>query len=75
MSSQEIETDKIPRESEISRGPDQGGATGTNFLAGESYLGSTNLSNGEEEESWINNILRSHVEGTNENPILWPAES
>ena len=49
--------------------------TGTNALVEESYLGPTNFNNEEEKESWINNILGSHVEGTKENPISWPALS
>ena len=50
-SSQEIETDKLPGESEISWVLEQGGATGTNSLVEESYSGPTNLNNEKEEES------------------------
>ena len=75
ISSQETETNTLPRESEISRSSEQGGANGTNLLVGESYSGPTNLNNEDGEESWIDNILCSHVEGIKENPILWPAQS
>ncbi len=71
-SSQETETDKIPVEPEINRGLKQVGATGTNLLAEENYL-RPNLNNEEQEESWINNILHTHVEGTKENLIPYPA--
>ena len=51
ISSQEIETDKILLVSEISQIPEQEGATGTNLLVEEIYLGPINLNNEEEEES------------------------
>ena len=69
VSSQETETGKVPVKSEIGRSPEQGGATGSNFLVEENYLGPTNLNNEKEEESWIENILRTHVKSTKKNPI------
>ena len=33
------------------------------------------MNNEEEKESWINNIMRTHVEGTKENTIPWPVQS
>ena len=41
----------------------------------ESYLGPENLNNEEEEESQINNILYTHVEGTKEKLIPWSAQT
>ena len=75
VSSQETETGKVPVKSEIGRSPEQGGATNTNFLTKESYLGPTNLNNEKEEEYQINDIIRIDVEGTKENPVPWPAQS
>ena len=69
LSSQKIETDKIPIESEISRGSKQGGATDNILLIEENYLGHTNLNNDEKKESQINNILCNQVECIKENPI------
>ena len=71
VGSQETETEELPEETEISRGPEQGGATGTDSLVEESYLGPTNLNNAEGEDSRLKNILRTHVEGTREHPIPW----
>ena len=65
----------MPVQSKTSQGIEQGDATGTNSLVGESYSGPTNLNNEEEEEIPINNIICTHVEGTKENPIHWPAQS
>ena len=65
----------MPVQSKTSQGIEQGDATGTNSLVGESYSGPTNLNNEEEEEIPINNIICTHVEGTKENPIPWPAQS
>ena len=73
--SQETETDKLPGKSKISRGPEQGGLTGTNLLVKESYSEPSNLNNEEGEDSRIKNILRSHVEGTKENIIPGSAQS
>jgi hypothetical protein len=75
VGSQEKETQELPVETEISRGPEQGGATGTDSLVEEGYLGPTNLNNEEDQDSRLNNILRTHVEGTKENPIAWPAQT
>ena len=75
VGSQETETDELPGESKISQGPEQGGATGTDLLVKESYLGPTNLNNEEDQDSRLNNILRTHVEGTKENPIPWSAQT
>ena len=47
VGSQETETDELPGELEISCGPEQGNATGTNLLVEESYLEPTNLNNEE----------------------------
>ena len=71
VSSQEIETDKIAVESYIRCSQDQEGVACTNSLVEENYLGPTNLSNDKEEKNWLNNILRTHVEGTKENQIPW----
>ena len=69
---QESESDKLSGELKISRVPEQGGATDTDLLVKERYLGPTNWNNEENEDSWLNNILHDHVEGINESPIPWP---
>ena len=75
IGSQETETGKLPQESEISQGPEQGGATGTNFLVEDSYFEPKNLNNEEEEKNRISNIVCTPVGGTKENPIAWPTQS
>ena len=75
VGSQETKTDKLPREGEISRCSEQGGATDLNSLVEESYLRPTNLNNEEEEEIQINNILRTHVKGSNKNSVPWSTQT
>ena len=47
VSIQETETEELPEELEISRVPEQVGASDTNLLVEDSYLGPTNLNNEE----------------------------
>ena len=56
-------------------GPEQGGATGTTSLVDTDFLGQNTNNNLEIEDERIEKILRTHVEGTRDNPISWPTQS
>ena len=72
---EEESPDEPEDECEQHLGPEQGGATGTTNLVNTDFIGPTNINNIEIEEDKIDNILRTHVEGTNIDPIDWPTRS
>ena len=75
LTNEEQTSNEHDEECEQQMGPEQGGATGNTSLVGTDFLGPTNINNLEIEEERIENILRTHVEGTKNNPINWPTQS
>ena len=74
LTNEEKNSDDPNQECEQHLGPEQGGATGTTNLVDTDFLAQTNINNLEIEEERIENIVRTHVEGTKTNPINWPTQ-
>ena len=74
LTNEEKNSDDPNQECEQHLGPEQGGATGTTNLVDTNFLAQTNINNLEIEEERIENIVRTHVEGTKTNPINWPTQ-